>query len=255
MRCLVTGVLALFLTATAVANPAHFPSAAELLQGRTPAQSGLQLELPSVSEDGSAVPMGIRFNGQLQPGDRLSELHLLATENPKPELISFHLLSGQALPDFNSRIRLNESQKVIAVAISEQGQTWIASKDVRVTLSGCLMRPDEQAESSVQMENPRVALPRRIQAGQPLEVRTLINHPMETGLRSTADGSLIPQNLINQLQLEINEQPALEVRFNNGTSANPYVRLSVQAGQADTLTLRWQDQQGAEIIEKRQLPL
>ena len=235
------------------AEPADFAPVAELLAGSTPQTAGLKLDLPSVSEDGSAVAVGIRFDGQLAEGDRLASLHLFATENPKPELITFRLLSDQTLPDFNTRIRLNESQQVIAVAISEQGHSWISAKDVRVTISGCLVR-DPDAEVITDMQNPRIALPRRIKAGEPIELRTLISHPMETGLREAADGSLIPQNLIQNLQLTIDEQPALEVQFANGTAANPYVRLMVQ-GQGRELGFRWQDQQGAEVVEKRQLPL
>ena len=87
-----------------------------------------------------------------------------------------------------------------------------------------------------------------------MELRTLISHPMETGLRPDADGSLIPQNLVQSLQLAIDEQPALEVQFANGTAANPYVRLVVQP-EGKELGFRWQDQQGEEVVEKRQLPL
>ena len=235
------------------AEPAEFAPVAELLAGSTPQTAGIKLDLPSVSEDGSAVAVGIQFDGQLEPGDRLASLHLFATENPRPELITFRLLSDQTLPDFNTRIRLNESQQVIAVAVSEQGHSWVSAKDVRVTISGCLVRdPDEQVATG--MQNPRIALPRRVKAGEPMELRTLISHPMETGLRPDADGSLIPQNLVQSLQLAIDEQPALEVQFANGTAANPYVRLVVQP-EGKELGFRWQDQQGEEVVEKRQLPL
>lgn len=249
-------LLAILLTtplSLLAAEPAEFAPVAELLAGGTPQTTGLKLDLPSVSEDGSAVAVGVQFDGQLEPGDRLASLHLLATENPRPELIAFHLLSDQTLPDFNTRIRLNESQQVIAVAISEQGHSWVSAKDVRVTISGCLvLDPDEQVIAG--MQNPRIALPRRIKAGEPVELRTLINHPMETGLRSDADGQLIPQNLVQSLQLSIDQQPALKVQFANGTAANPYVRLMIK-GEGKELDFRWQDQQGEEVVEKRQLPL
>lgn len=253
IRLLLALLLTLPLNALAV-DPATFASVAQLLSGSTPLTSGLKLDLPSVSEDGSAIAVGIQFDEQqLQPGDRLLSLHLFATENPKPELIAFRLLSEQALPDFNTRIRLNESQQVIAVALSEQGHSWISAKDVRVTISGCLV-PDAQQETLTSMQGPRIALPRRIKPGEPVELRTLIKHPMETGLRVAADGNLIAQNLVQTLQLSIDEQPALEVQFATGTSANPYVRLVVQ-GEGKELAFRWQDQQGSEVIEKRQLPL
>lgn len=254
---MIRSLLALLLTvplSVLAADPAKFTPVALLLSGSTPLESGLKFDLPSVSEDGSAINVGIQFDGQqLQPGDRLASLHLFATENPRPELITFRLLSEQTLPDFNTRIRLNESQQVIAVALSEQGHSWISAKDVRVTISGCLV-PDAQQETLSSMRDPRIALPRRIKLGEPVELRTLIKHPMETGLRLAADGGLIPQNLVQTLQLAIDEKPALEVQFASGTAANPYVRLVVQ-GEGKDLVFRWQDQQGNEVTEKRQLPL
>src|SRR5690554_7311795 len=78
------------------AEPADFAPVAELLVGSTPQTAGLKLDLPSVSEDGSAVAVGIRFDGQLAEGDRLASLHLFATENPKPELITFRLLDRKS---------------------------------------------------------------------------------------------------------------------------------------------------------------
>lgn len=241
------------LSANSTTNPANFAPVTNLLAQSVPQTSGLKLDLPSVAEDGSAVPLGIQFTGQLAPEDKLVSLHVFATANPKPEIISFQFLSAQALPDFNTRIRLNESQTVIAVALSEQGHSWISSQTVRVTISGCFVRENEQV-AEIQMQNPRIALPKRIQANQPIELRTLITHPMETGLRSAPDGSLIPQNLVQNLQLSIDSQPALKVQFHNGTAANPYVRFLIQNSGSD-LAFRWQDQQGAEIIEQRQLPL
>ncbi len=254
---MIRSLLALLLTvplSVLAADPAKFTPVSQLLSGSTPLQSGLKLDLPSVSEDGSAIAVGIQFDEQqLQSGDRLVSLHLFATENPRPELITFRLLSEQALPDFNTRIRLNESQQVIAVALSEQGHSWISAKDVRVTISGCLVA-DAQQKILTSMQDPRIALPRRIKPGEPVELRTLIKHPMETGLRLAADGNLIAQNLVQTLHLSIDEKPALEVQFASGTAANPYVRLLVQ-GEGKDLVFRWQDQQGNKVTEKRQLPL
>lgn len=254
---MIRSLLALLLTvplSVLAAEPAQFAPVAQFLSGGVPLEHGLKLDLPSVSEDGSAVAVGIQFDSkQLQPGDRLASVHLFATENPRPELISFRLLSEHVLADFNTRIRLSESQQVIAVALSEQGHSWISSKEVRVTISGCLV-PDAQQETLASMQDPRIALPRRIKSGEPVELRTLIKHPMETGLRQTADGKLVAQNLVQTLQLAIDKQPALDVQFASGTAANPYVRLVVQ-GKSKELEFRWQDQQGVEVIEVRQLSL
>lgn len=243
------------LAAKLTATWLSFAPVAQLLENtQLQAQSGLELDLPSVAEDGSAVNLSLSFTGQLAADDRIVGLYLFATKNPKPELLSVELLSQQALPSITSRIRLNESQRVIAVALSEQGFSWVSSKEVRVTVSGCLV-PNPQEEIISSMHNPRVALPRRIQADQPIEVRTLINHPMETGLRLGTDGELIAQNLIDSLQLSLANQPLMQVKFATGTAANPYVRLLIQpTNQQEELSFSWQDQQGKELLVTKSLP-
>ncbi len=223
----------------------------ELLQGREPQTQGLILDLPLISEDGSAVPLEVHFEGTLSADDQLQAISIFASANPNPEVIEFHFHSAQALPQAATRIRLNESQTVWAVAISEQGHTWIAQREVRVTVSGCLMRGDDAATAG--MHNPRIAVPRRMTAGQPLELRTLINHPMETGLRENTAGELVPKDLVTRLTLELDGEPAFTARFHTGTSANPYVLLSVQLAQPRQAEFIWIDQHGETVSETRQL--
>lgn len=223
------------------------------LQGSLPATQGLTLNLPLVSEDGSAVPLSVVFTANLPEGDSLKSLRIFSTGNPNPEVIDFIFHDPRVIADLSTRIRLNESQTVIALATSHAGHTWITEREVRVTVSGCLMRSDEQADGG--MQNPRVALPRRLQANQNIEVRTLINHPMETGLRRNSEGILLPQNLIKKMQLTLDQQPAMETRFYTGTSANPYVRLNLKLAKSSKAAFIWQDQQGQNLIEQRDLNL
>ncbi len=223
----------------------------QLLDGRTPKTEGLNLDLPLVSEDGSAVPLAISFSGQLQAGDRLQSLRVFATANPNPEVIDFRFADERLLPDLATRIRLNETQTVIAVAETSQGQVWVAAKEVRVTVSGCLMASEQQGEPA--MQTPRVALPRRMSAGRPLEVRTLVNHPMETGLRETGDGERAPQALVESLSLYLDGEQAWQARFYTGTAANPYVRLKLQLPKPAAAAWVWRDQQGQEVSQERKL--
>lgn len=230
-----------------------FAPVQQALQGRQPATQGLTLDLPLVSEDGSAVPLSVVFTAKLPEGDSLKSMRIFSTGNPNPEIIDFVFHDPRVVADLSTRVRLNESQTVIALATSHAGHTWITEREVRVTVSGCLMRSDEQADGG--MQNPRIALPRRLQANQNAEIRTLINHPMETGLRRNSEGMLLPQNLIKSLRLTLDQQPAMETRFYTGTSANPYVRLNLKLTQSSKAAFIWQDQQGQSLIEQKDLNL
>jgi len=235
------------------ASWASFAPVQEALQGIEPQTSGLQLDLPLVSEDGASVPLAVRFQGELVAEDQIKTLRVFATGNPNPEIIDFHFQDSRVLPDLATRVRLNESQTVIALAISESGQAWVTEREVRVTVSGCLMRSDEDAEAG--MQNPRIALPRRMSAGQPAEIRTLINHPMETGLREDEQGNLLSQNLVESLTLQLDGKQAFKATFHTGTSANPYLRLQVKLPASAEAIFTWRDQQGQQVAEERSFNL
>ncbi|WP_353172849.1 thiosulfate oxidation carrier protein SoxY [Paracandidimonas soli] len=249
--------LALVSAAVAVSFPAaaqwqRFAPAAELVQGKALQDKGLKLDLPSLSENGGAVPLGLVFDGVLDEGDALDAIHILATANPRPEIIAFRFLDESVVPDLSTRIRLSESQSVIAIAVSRSGKAWVVEQPVRVTVSGCLMPGEEQSEA--RMRNPRVAVSPRIAASRPVEIKSMIQHPMETGQREGADGATVPQNLIRSLEVSLAERPVLQTRFHSGTASNPYVRLNVRPGGAGAVRLVWTDQDGRQLSEERPFP-
>lgn len=217
-------------------------AAGELLGDTAPATEGLVLELPHVSEDGAAVPLSVRFDASLAEDDHLAEIHLFATGNPYPEIASFRLSPAAGLPEISTRVRLNESQQVIAIARSHRGETFATARDVRITVSGCLMRGDDQGPEP--LANPRVSLPERFIAGQPGEVRTLISHPMETGLREGADGETLPRHIIERFTVTLDGEAAFTAELHQSVSANPYLRFHLSPTEDAEVVFEWQDDTG-----------
>ncbi|KAA0875048.1 thiosulfate oxidation carrier protein SoxY [Nitrincola tapanii] len=246
--CIATVVLASSWT---FAQP-PLPNLAALQQAITQADAletqGLNLNLPLVAEDGSAVPLKVQFNAPLAEGEWITQLRVFASGNPNAEVIDFEPSAAISQLEFSSRIRLSESQDVYVLASSNQGRQWLASRQVRVTLSGCLMSGDEDT-TQMGMSQPRIALPRQAQAGKPAEIRTLINHPMETGFRETASGETLAASLVDHLVISRAGETLLRVKFYTGTSANPFVSFFLD--QQDQLTFTWTDDQGQQIQETR----
>ena len=217
-------------------------AADELLGDTAPATEGLVLELPHVSEDGAAVPLSVRFDASLAEDDHLAEIHLFATGNPSPEIASFSLGPAAGLPEISTRVRLNESQQVIAIARSHRGETFATARDVRITVSGCLMRGDDQGPEP--LANPRVSLPERFTAGVPGEVRTLISHPMETGLREGSDGETLPRHIIERFTVTLDGEAAFTAELHQSVSANPYLRFHLSPTEDAEVVFEWQDDTG-----------
>src|SRR5262245_53482893 len=94
------------------------------------------LELPQLAENGTVVPLNIRVDG-LEAGERVSSVHVFAEANPLPEVVQFHFGPRAAVPQVGTRIRLADSQKVVAVATLADGSRWSTTAQVIVTVGGC----------------------------------------------------------------------------------------------------------------------
>src|SRR5690606_37613306 len=90
-----------------------------------PVSGAIALELPLVSENGASVPLTLRIDRAMDSEERVETIHLFAPRNPDPQIAVFHLteLAGQA--EIATRIRLNESQTVIAVARTASGEVLV----------------------------------------------------------------------------------------------------------------------------------
>jgi sulfur-oxidizing protein SoxZ len=93
------------------------------------------------------------------------------------------------------------------------------------------------------LSTPRLRVPRAVRAGEVFEVRTLIEHPMETGIR--ADGSRAPvRDILNRMVVRVNGEVALQAELRNGTSANPYHVFFLRLDRTSELVFTWTDERG-----------
>ena len=122
----------------AVAATPHYAEAlARFLDGREPASAGITLDAPEVAENGNMVAVSISVDSPMTEADHVRRIALLSTRNPVAEVATFYLtpLSGEAF--VSSRIRLSESQDVVAIAEFSDGSLVQTRREVRVTVGGC----------------------------------------------------------------------------------------------------------------------
>ena len=93
---------------------------------------------------------------------------------------------------------------------------------------------------------PRIRAPRSARAGEVVEIRTLVEHPMETGLRSEA-GRLVPRGMLARMVVRLNGAVALEVDFRNGSAANPYHVFFLRIERASEVEVTCTDEQGSSV--------
>ncbi len=91
----------------------------------------------------------------------------------------------------------------------------------------------------------KVKIRTRFLSGNLLDVKILITHPMETGLRKDAKGQVIPAFFIKELQISLNNTAILRNNWSQAISKNPFLGVKIRnAKQGDHLKLEWIDNLG-----------
>ncbi len=81
--------------------------------------------------------------------------------------------------------------------------------------------------------------------GDVVEVRILISHVMETGLRKDQERGLIPAHFIQFVTVTHQGRTVLSAQWGPGVSANPFLSFKFQGGRkGETLTVGWIDNAG-----------
>src|SRR3546814_17116610 len=75
---------------------------------------------------------------------------------------------------------------------------------------------------------PRVKVPKSAAAGEVITIKTLINHPMESGQRTDKEGKVIPRQIINKFTCAFNGTPVFACDIAPAISANPSFELSAK---------------------------
>jgi len=97
----------------------------------------VELILPVLAESGNVVPVSVSVDSPMTDADHVRAIHLFAEKNHLPRVISVQLGPWNGKAEFKSRIRLAESQQVLAVAEMSDGSLFSAVADVEVTFSSC----------------------------------------------------------------------------------------------------------------------
>jgi len=99
----------------------------------------------------------------------------------------------------------------------------------------------------------RISLPESARVGEIIEVKTLVRHPMESGFRLDDRGQPVPRDILRTLVVTYLEQRVFEAEFGPGVAANPFVSFYLRATASGAVVFKWQDLQGRQHIEARDL--
>jgi sulfur-oxidizing protein SoxZ len=93
---------------------------------------------------------------------------------------------------------------------------------------------------------PRALLnvPATARIGQVIEIRTLVQHPMETGYRVDAEGQALARDLVRRVEARFDEQTVFVAELHPAVAANPYLAFWLRVERSGTLSVHWQGDRG-----------
>ena len=100
---------------------------------------------------------------------------------------------------------------------------------------------------------PRRKVPKEAKKGEIIEIKTLIAHVMETGLRKDQDGNLIPRKIIRRFSCEFNGEPVFSCDFEPAVAANPYLQFTARMNESGVFRFTWTDDDGTSITAEDQI--
>src|SRR5262249_16836498 len=134
----VAGAVPIATTRPLEATPAMLSSAIRNIVGEAPVRTGrVKLDIPPLVENGNTVPMTVRVASPMTANDHVKSIHVFNEKNPQPNIGNFHVGPWCGRAQVSTRIRLADTQRVVAIARLSDDTFWSASVEIVVTLAAC----------------------------------------------------------------------------------------------------------------------
>jgi sulfur-oxidizing protein SoxY len=141
-RLFLVGAAALLVVRPAGATPASMAAAINQVTGGKPVTPGkVKLSIPPLVENGNAVAVTVSVDSPMTERDHVAAIHVFTEKNPLPNVIGIRLGVRAGKAEVATRIRLADTQQVIALCEMSDGSFWSDKADIILTLSACLEDP------------------------------------------------------------------------------------------------------------------
>jgi sulfur-oxidizing protein SoxY len=134
----VAGTLPIVTLRPLEATPAMLTAAIRNVVGEAPVRTGkVKLDIPPLVENGNTVPLTVSVASPMTADDYVKSIHVFNEKNPQPNIGNFHLGPSSGRAQISTRIRLADTQKVVAIARLSDDTFWQVTAEIVVTLAAC----------------------------------------------------------------------------------------------------------------------
>jgi sulfur-oxidizing protein SoxZ len=103
------------------------------------------------------------------------------------------------------------------------------------------------------MARALINVPPKAKAGEIIEIKALISHPMETGYRPKGDGTFYPRDIIKTFVCMLNNEEIFRADLFPAMAANPFIAFTTIATESGSLVFSWTDDRGQTQVETAKL--
>ncbi len=89
------------------------------------------------------------------------------------------------------------------------------------------------------MASALVNVPKRAKPGEVIEIKTLMSHIMETGYRRTAEGEIVPRDIITSFSCRFNGAEIFRADLFPAIAANPFISFFTVATESGQFDFEW----------------
>ena len=125
-KAVVAGLSAILIPGYLKATPSAVKESIALLTGNAELEKGLvTVSMPRVYHQPEFVPIKVAVESPMTPDDYVRAIHLFAERNPEPTVASFTFTPECGKAEVITRVRLVQSQVVVAVAELSDGSFYV----------------------------------------------------------------------------------------------------------------------------------
>lgn len=97
----------------------------------------IKLDVPEIAENGLVVPVDVEVESPMTEQDYVKAVHVFADGNPFPSVVSYRFTPACGKAAASTRMRLAQTQNIICIAETSNGDLYMTKANVKVTIGGC----------------------------------------------------------------------------------------------------------------------
>jgi sulfur-oxidizing protein SoxY len=182
----------------------------------------LSLSAPKRAEDPGFVPIAVRSG----LGASVRKLTLLIDNNPSPIAALIDLPADGALPDIETRVRVDEYSFVRVIAETRDGQLFMATRFVKASGGCSAAAGGDEAAIAAALGRMRFQADAAPVEGQLLSVQWMMSHPNHSGMAMNQHTrQFTPAHFVRDVRLFQGDRLLLQADLDFAISENPTLRF------------------------------